>query len=78
MAKVKKLIRNRWQTPDGTILESKHRHDFVSHKDANGEYYFIDGGTDYIRMTVNKEPMINLCEYEEVEELDENETEFLS
>ena len=55
------LIRNRWKTPDGTVLISRHTHDFVSHKDANGEEYFIDGGNDYIRKSVNKEEMENMC-----------------
>ena len=55
------LILNRWRTPDGTILESKNRHDFVKHVDENGDTYFIDGGTDYIRMSVNDEKMENLC-----------------
>ena len=45
-----KLIANRWQTPDGTILWSKHRHDFVAHRDTiTGEVMFTDGGTNYIR-----------------------------
>ena len=57
------LILNRWKTPDGTVLISRHIHDFVSHKDANGEDYFIDGGNDYIRMSVNKEEMENMCVY---------------
>ena len=57
------LIRNRWKTPDGTVLISRHTHDFVSHKDANGEEYFIDGGNDYIRKSVNKEEMENMCVY---------------
>lgn len=57
------LILNRWKTPDGTVLISYHTHDFVSHKDANGEEYFIDGGNDYVRMSGNKEPMENMCVY---------------
>jgi hypothetical protein len=57
------LILNRWKTPDGTVLISYHTHDFVSHKDANGEEYFIDGGNDYVRRSNNKEPMENMCVY---------------
>lgn len=45
------LILNRIQTPDGTILTSHHRHDYVSHTDKNGLYYFLDGGKDYRRMS---------------------------
>tara|TARA_R110000868_G_scaffold148357_1_gene370189 strand:- start:17507 stop:17839 length:333 start_codon:yes stop_codon:yes gene_type:complete len=47
------LIRNAIQTPDGTILESNHRHDFVTHLDKNGEVYGIDGGLNYQRIIGN-------------------------
>lgn len=50
---MKELIVSRIKTPDGTILTSKSIHDYVSHEDANGEFYFLDGGTEYQRMTVN-------------------------
>lgn len=44
------LIANRWQTPDGTILQSKHRRDCVTYKDTNtGEFCLVDGGITYIR-----------------------------
>lgn len=43
------ILCNKIQTPDGTILESKHRHDMVSHKDKNGKVYSTDGGTDYLK-----------------------------
>jgi len=42
-------------TPDGTRLISHHRHDVASHVDKNGESYYIDGGNDYIRSSVNNE-----------------------
>jgi len=59
-----RLIANRWQTPDGTILWSKHTHDMVCHRDKNGELYFTDGGNEYVRRSLNLlAPMKNLCVY---------------
>lgn len=58
------LLVNRIQTPDGTVLISRFTHDFVSYTDANGEEYFIDGGMDYTRTSVNKEPAKLLCLYD--------------
>jgi len=49
-----KLILNRIQTPDGTILTSYSRHDYVTHIDANGFEYMLDGGLDYQRSNLNK------------------------
>lgn len=47
------LICNALQTPDGTIIQSKHRHDYVTHTDKNGKEYMVDGGIDYIRRSNN-------------------------
>ena len=43
------IISNALRTPDGTIIRSRHRHDYVTYTDANGNEYMIDGGLDYVR-----------------------------
>ena len=60
---MRKLILNRIRTPNGVILTSRHRHDFKSHKDKNGDTYINDGGIDYIKRSVNIEPYEDLSLY---------------
>ena len=43
------IIYNAIRTPDGTVIESKYRHDYVSYLDTNGFTYFVDGGHHYLR-----------------------------
>ena len=49
---VLKLLANRIKTPDGTILESLHRHDYKTYIDKNGLEYMVDGGLEYLRRNV--------------------------
>jgi hypothetical protein len=58
------LIRNALQTPDGTVIESKHRHDYVTYTDANGKTYMVDGGLSYIRRSVH-EDQVDLSLYDD-------------
>lgn len=48
-----RIVCNRIRTPDGTILESMHRHDYVTYIDANGKEYMVDGGLEYLRRNIH-------------------------
>ena len=54
MEENKRIIVNQIRTPDGTILKSMHRHDYVTYTDKNGLEYMVDGGTDYLRRNVHE------------------------
>lgn len=54
MEEDRKILINQIRTPDGTILISRHRHDYVTYTDKNGLEYMVDGGTAYLRRNVHK------------------------
>ncbi len=46
----KKIILNSIKTPDGTVLISHRRHDYIEHLDRKtNKYYSIDGGMHYLK-----------------------------
>jgi len=62
----KRIIVNQIRTPDGTILRSMHRHDYVTYTDKNGLEYMVDGGTDYLRRNIQESaPHEELTIYED-------------
>jgi hypothetical protein len=59
-----KLLVNRIITPDGTMLQSYHVHDYKTHIDANGKEYMVDGGIAYARRNVHDDaPYIEASVY---------------
>ena len=63
------ILSNRMRTPDGTILESLHRHHYVTHLDANGKEYMLDGGLDYVRSSANGDEEFLTVEYDDPHEV---------
>ena len=56
-----RLIYNAIITPDGTVLCSKHRHDFKTYVDTKDKLtYMVDGGLDYARRNVGSYKEISL------------------
>jgi hypothetical protein len=62
--KPKKMLANRIITPDGTMLQSFSRHNFVKYTDDNGKEYAVDGGLDYQRTFWHEDaPHTDACVY---------------
>jgi hypothetical protein len=60
-----KLLANRIITPDGTMLQSYHRHDYKTYIDENGKEYMIDGGLEYQRTNIHDDaPHANASVYD--------------
>jgi len=63
---VNKLLVNKIKTPDGTVLVSRFRHDYVTYIDENGLEYMVDGGLAYHRCNIQKDaPHEDLCVWSE-------------
>ena len=61
---MRKLIKNSIRTPDGTVLTSRHVHDYKCYKDTKSlEIYINDGGVEYFKRSVNKEPYEDISLY---------------
>jgi len=59
-----RLVKQAIKTPDGTVIESRHRHNFVTHTDSvTGELYVVDGGIEYKRQGINTVPATDLSVY---------------
>jgi hypothetical protein len=59
-----RLLANRIITPDGTMLQSYHRHDCKFYTDANGKEYMVDGGIEYRRGIIHDDaPSKDACVY---------------
>ena len=55
------LLYNAIKCPDGTLLVSRHQHDFQMHVQEDGREYFVDGGLAYQRIGYSDNEYTNLC-----------------
>lgn len=57
------LLYNAIMCPDGTLLVSRHQHDFQMHKQKDGREYFVDGGLQYQRIGYSDKEYVDLSVY---------------
>lgn len=50
------ILINKMITPDGHVMISRSRHNYLEYKDNNGDVYILDGGTNYVRRSINEIP----------------------
>lgn len=60
---MEQLLVNKIKCPDGTVLTSRHRHDFQMHVQDDGREYFIDGGLAYQRIGFSDQEFEDLSCY---------------
>lgn len=66
MSENRRLVSNKIRTPDGTVIQSFHVHDYVTYIDENGKEYMVDGGLEYLRRNVHKDaPYDELSVYDD-------------
>lgn len=72
------VFRNAIMTPDGTILESTHRHDYVTHTDTkDGQFYMVDGGRAYLRRSGPQKRVEALPKEEALKAIEEGRDPFV-
>ena len=59
------LLYNAIKCPDGTLLVSRHQHDFQMHRQGDGREYFVDGGLQYQRIGYSDKEYVDLSVYSE-------------
>lgn len=63
------VLHNSIKCPDGTILVSRSRYNFVEHRQEDGRQYFVDGGLDYQRIGFSDKEFIDLSVHTKDEHL---------
>ena len=57
------LLYNAIKCPDGTLIVSRHQHDFQMHRQEDGREYSVDGGLLYQLIGYSDNEYTNLCVY---------------